>query len=149
MSLSTIRAAITELGKEIPGIESCLYPPPGTLDTATLPALYVLIGESIDDSATLGAERILERREWRIQVAVAPYGEGNIAQIEEAAETLIPNTKAVYHNNPGLDGVNGVQNSRVIGDTGTGMLQEYGGKYVGFEVRLEVEQYVVRQITEG
>ena len=149
MSIETVCAGLVAIGADVAGIESAPDPPPENLDSASLPALYALTGESMDDDTMLGAEFVQEIRTYRVQVAVAAYGEGTVAQTEGKARPLIQLVKSAYANRPNLESILNVQKVRVLGDSGVEILAEYGGKFIGFEVRVEVTEYASRTIVEG
>lgn len=131
MTIADICAAIAEIGGEVAGILSAADPPPQKLDTAQMPAVYVLTGaaeyvfpENLDE----------ERRQFRVRVAVAPLGQADPPLLEARIRTMIPLVKAAFVAEPTLG--RSVLLCTVLGDSGVILLPEYNA--VGFELRLEV-----------
>jgi len=148
MTVTTEAEAFEEIGAAIQGIQTASALIPESLETAHLPYLYPIMGPSSDDESSLGNSMTLERRTWRIQVAVLPYGQGERTQAEEEARTLIPLVKDAYRKRKSLEGVTGVQHVRVAGDTGVIPLREFSNKYIGFEVLVEVTSYVEKSFVD-
>lgn len=129
-SIADICAAIVALGGAVTGIVSAADPPPAKIDTAQMPALYVLTG-----AAEYTDEHINEeRRQYRVRVAVAPTGEANPPLLEARIRTLLPLVKAKFIDNPTITRT--ALLCTPLGDSGVILLPEYNA--VGFELRLEV-----------
>lgn len=122
-------------------------PPPPKLDTPELPALYVLSGNA-DDGTILGAQTIDELRTYRVQVAILTLGEGSAYNRETFCRPWIAKIKNLFHSHPGLRAPLSptlfVHNSRVLSDTGVVVLPEFDGQFIGFEMRLQVEEVIPR-----
>jgi len=147
MTLNLIPPAIAAIGKLVPGITSSMDPPPPTINTASLPLLYALTGES-DYDDTRGSELLWVTRIYRIQVAVIPRNQATPNTRETQCRPLISAVRDTFAQYPQLGNVLGVQNARVVGDTGVALLPDWEGLYVGFEVRLEVTSVVERTYTQ-
>lgn len=147
MSITTVCEAIKDLGAEISGITTAEDPPPASMDTIKLPCLCVFTGRSQDDEGALGNYATLERRTYIVVVAIAPQAQGLDGESEETARTLIPTVKAHYRNRQSLESVTNVQSVRVTGDSGTILLRQYP-KHIGFEVYLEVAEYVTKSFVD-
>ena len=139
MSIEAVCASLAAIGETVTGIRYAFVKPPKALDTANLPALYPLVGRATDDDASV--DYIVETRVYRVQVAILPFGQGTIEQIETLGRRLIPLVKAAFHARRSLENVPTVQAVRVVGDTGLVNLQSYDGKFIGFEVEVEVMEY--------
>lgn len=145
MTIALVCAAIAAIGtanKGTLGITAAEDPPPATLDTAKLPLLYTFTGparyeEYMDDF-------IVEQRDYRIQVAVLPLGEASPYLREARVRPILVATRNLYFQYPTLDQVKGVQSATPQGDSGVVILPEWGQKYIGFELRLQVIEYVPR-----
>ena len=148
--ISLISQAIKEIGEECSGIITSFNIAPAVLDTAHLPALYPLTGASVDSESTYGETIDHSIRTFRVQVAVLPIGQANAEERETSCRPLLSEVRKVFKSHPALrslispDGVPGIQRSRVISDSGIVVLPEWGAKYVGFEIRLQVEYTVER-----
>jgi hypothetical protein len=130
MSITDICAAIVEIGKGVSGIVSATDPPPPKIDTAQMPALYVLTGSAEYDDEHINEEH----RQYRVRVAIAPTGEANPQLLETHLRILIPLVKLAFLIEPTLN--RAALLCTVLGDSGVILLPEYSA--VGFEVRLEV-----------
>lgn len=128
---------IAAVGK-ISGIQTAFAIPPAGLETAELAALYAFTGTATNDQQTLGAGFFQETRLYRVQVAVLPTGQGTPELRETRCRPLITGLNQALRDNPSLGGVAGVQKSLVVGDSGIVLLPEWGGKFIGFEIRLQV-----------
>lgn len=157
MTIETVCTAIARIGATITGITKAFEEPPAIIDTAQMPALYTFIGRSNDRDNDLGSEYAIETRVYRIQVAVLPKGQSSRVAAEETIRSLLSTVKEVFRNRPSLahtsdagvrGGVDNVQWARVIGDSGPVSLTEYQGMYIGFEVYLEVTEYVEKAIVD-
>lgn len=142
--LSSICAGIVAIGGAASGITKAIDPPPAELNTADLPALWVFTGPAqiLPNSPLAGYE--YRRRTFRVQAAVLPTGQGSPATRETLCRPLLVAVSNALSNNPHLGGVDWVQDSKVASDSGIVILPEWGGKYIGFEVRLEVTYYEKR-----
>ena len=141
MALATIgeicyRAA--QIGGAVSGITSWNDPPLSAYDTAHLPTLYVLLGQAVN-GRELGSGLTLETRQLRIQVPVSFVTASTPQQIETESRALIPALKTAFLARPNLGGLDGIQDVMVLGDSGTIILPEYGGQFIGFEIRIQFE----------
>lgn len=145
MTVATVCAAIASIGtanKATLGIAAAEDPPPATIDTAKMPLLYTFTGparytEGMDDF-------VIEQRDYRIQVAVLPLGEASPYLREARVRPILVATRDLYFSYPTLDQVARVQAATPQGDSGVVILPEWGQKYIGFELRLQVIEYVPR-----
>lgn len=154
MTIETVPAAIVEIGAEITGIVSAIDPPPVNMDTADLPLLMCWAGRATDAESLLGDFAFTETRAYRVQVAVSPRGQKTEAEIETLVRGLLPKVKDVYRSRPNLasetykNGVPWLQSCRVTGDSGIIALPEYEGKFIGFEIYLEVTEHVEKHLSD-
>ena len=149
MTITTVCAAIASIGQSITGITGAFDPPPPSIETAELPALYVLTSQAVDDTEILGDNFVLETRQYRVQVAVSMREQSTPEQIEGKTRTILSAVKLAFHSRPSLGGISTVQGARVTGDSGIVNLTEYNGAFIGFEVRLEVQEYIPRTFASG
>jgi hypothetical protein len=131
------------------GITAAFDPPPAQIDTAELPALYVLAGEASNDWETHGDYEGLESRRFNVHVPIIARGQGNLIVAQERARPLLPQVKELYFARPTLGGLTGIWQSNVIGDTGVVILPTYGEKFIGFEVQLNVSVIIQRAYAAG
>lgn len=151
MSVQTVSSAIVGLAnanKGTLGIEAAKDPPPAALDTAILPALYVWTGPAQYSTSELGSDFVLETRLYRVQVAVAPEAEATPELLESRTRPILVATRDLFFSWPQLNATAWVQTSAPISDSGVIILPEYGGKHVGFELRLQVQEHVKRTYQE-
>ena len=131
-TIATITGAIVAIGGAVTGIVAADDPPQEKLDSAQMPALYVLTGAAEYNTDDRGITRTTRR--YRVRVAVAPTGQATPPLLESRVRTLIPLLRAAYVANPTLNRT--VLTSYALGDSGITILPEYGA--VGFEMQLEV-----------
>jgi len=127
----------------VSGIRAGIDPPPAQLDTGKFPACYVL-AEQATDTEDLGSDMRLETRAYSVHVAVIPKGQVSIVTAQDQVRALIPPVKTALASYPQLNAAPLVQNARVEGDSGVIVLPTYDEKFIGFEVRLSVTEYVKR-----
>lgn len=136
--LETICTAITTVGGGTTGITKSFDPAPDNLDTAHLPALFAFTGPATQDDELLGDGNVVIRRIFRVQVAVIPTGQGSPATRESKCRPLLENVIKRFRSYQQLSKTSFVHLSRPVSDTGIVVLPEWGGKFIGFEIRLEV-----------
>jgi hypothetical protein len=139
---------IALIGQDITGIVETDAISLATIDTANMPYLAVFMGRSSDDEVSGGDDFTIETRVYRIVVVVMPIGQGETAEAEDKSRDLIHAVKEHYRARHSLEDLAGVQNTRVLGDSGVIVLPEYSGKYFGFEVLLEVSLYVPKTFVD-
>lgn len=145
MSIVTVCQAIqTIINADLASYMRAFDPPPASLDTAKLPAAWTFTGEAADDWLTLGSDGDRETRLYRVQVAVLPEGQANPELREARIRPLIGYLRDCLAAHPSLGGTQYVQSATVLGDSGIALLPEYGAKFVGFELRLQVIEYLRR-----
>jgi hypothetical protein len=145
MSVKSVAEAIVALAnthKAALGLIIAKDPPPPALDTASLPALYVWTGPAQYSASQLGADFTLETRLYRVQVAVAPEGEASPELLETRARPILTAVRDLYLGWPQLNRTTWIQSSAPISDSGVIILPEYGGNFVGFELRLQVAEHI-------
>jgi hypothetical protein len=148
MSITDVCTAIATIGDGITGITTAYSTPPAGLDTAQLPALYPLTGRAEYDNRSVGADAFIIRRFYRVQVAVIPVGQGTPNEIESRCRALIDAVRKAFAKQPQLDRVSTVQNSIPVADTGIVRLEEYGSKFIGFDMTLMVDEIEARSYEE-
>jgi hypothetical protein len=145
---TTIAAGIATVGKGISGIKTTFTLAPANIDSSQLPALYSFTSSATIDTSALGDGVPLVRRTMRVQVAVIPIAEGDPTQREAKCRPLIDAAINQYLAYPQLGGVAGVQLAEPVSDSGIVVLPEWGGKFIGFELRLEVNYILPRTYKE-
>jgi hypothetical protein len=145
--ISLVCTGIQAIGAAVSGITKAFDVPPAGLDTAELPALYAFTGPMTPEEED--SSFVTETRIYRVQVAVLPTGQGDPNTREALCRPLIEATVAAYRSHYGLGGVAGVQTARVVSDTGVVLLPEWGGKFIGFEIRLAVTTIRDREYARG
>jgi len=136
--IDDVCAGIKTVGTLAPGIVTAFNPPPVAIETAHLPALYAFLG-SASHSEEYGPNKVLTVRTFRVQVAVIPTGQGNPNTREMLVRPLLQNVIETYRKYPRLSKTAFVREAAVVSDTGIVILPEWGGKFIGFEIRLQVE----------
>lgn len=139
------RTAIAAIGANITGITKAFIIPPAKLDTADLPALYVLTSSANNDFEADGDELVEKVRTYRIQVAGIPTGQADPETREGLLAPIIEAVVIAFSSYPNLNNTAGVQESLPKSDSGIVILPEYGMQFVGFEVRLQVTYVADRQ----
>jgi hypothetical protein len=138
--ITSICGKLALVGHEITGINSngVYDPPPVNLQTANLPALFVWTGTATHDEDNLGESLVETTRRFYAQVAVIPTGQGDPNTRETLIRPLIEAALAAYRKHPKLYGLEWVARVKVGSDSGVIILPEYGGKFIGFEISLDV-----------
>lgn len=134
--INLVCSGIQTIGAAVSGITTAWSTPPAGLETAELPALYAFTGAMAPDEED--SSSVTETRTFRVQVAVLPTGQGDPNTREALCRPLLEAVNAAFREHFGLGGVAGVQVVRVVSDSGIVLLPEWGGKFIGFEVRLAV-----------
>ena len=142
--IEEVCAGIKTVGALAPGIVTAFNPPPVAVETAHMPALYAFLGSASHNETAYGPNRVLTTRIYRVQVAVIPTGQGNPATRETQIRPLLQTTIEHYRKFPLLNRTAYVRNARVLSDSGIVILPEWGGKFIGFEIRLQVESIELR-----
>ncbi len=147
--IETLTAAIKTIGENASGIVNAFDPPPAGINTADLPALYTFTGNAVHNDTEYGANRILVRRIFRVQVAVIPTGQGDPNTRETLCRPLLDNVLDQFRKYPTLGKTARIRKSRIVSDSGIVLLPEWGAKYIGFEIRIEVETIEPRTYAQG
>jgi hypothetical protein len=145
---TSIAGGIQTVGRGIAGIKTAFALAPTNIDSSQLPALYSFTSSSTIDTETLGDGVPLVRRTMRVQVAVIPIAEGDPTQREAKCRPLIDEAIDQFLAYPQLGGVAGVQLAEPVSDSGIVVLPEWGSKFIGFEIRLEVNYVLSRTYKE-
>jgi hypothetical protein len=119
---------------------------PAKLDTEQLPALYTLTQNANYFVSQYGENLLLATRVYRIQVPVIPIGQANAETRESLCQPLLETVTKTFIGYPTLNNCEGVQagGSKVVSDSGIVVLPEYGAKFVGFQVNLQVNYLIPR-----
>ncbi|HZU86597.1 MAG TPA: hypothetical protein VFF78_03870 [Anaerolineaceae bacterium] len=136
--ISAVCSGIQEIGIQVAGINTSYSLPPDTLETSSLPALYPLTGQARHDNDALGRGMVMVVRNYSVQVALQAIAQGVSTEIEQQCREMINSVCLAFRKHPMLNGTPGVLKSIIISDSGPAILTEWGGKYIGFEIRLEV-----------
>ncbi|MHB0922632.1 MAG: hypothetical protein ACYC3H_01535 [Bellilinea sp.] len=136
--IDDVCSGINVVGASAPGITRAFNPPPVSIETAHLPALYAFLGSANHNETAYGPNMVLTTRTYRVQVAVIPTGQGNPNTRELQIRPLLQNVIEHYRKYPRLSRTNRVREARVVSDSGIVILPEWGGKFIGFEIRLAV-----------
>jgi len=148
MSILTICEAIKNIGAKVDGIETAFSEPPVKLDTAELPALYPFTGPAVYDGEVEGDDGLIVTRQYRVHVATSMKGQDDEIAAEQNGKTLLEAVVLRFANRPSLANTAGVIEAKVLSDTGVIILPEYSGKVIGFEVVVQVSEYVIREIVD-
>jgi hypothetical protein len=147
--LENICTGIVTVGARATAIKTYSDPPPAKLDSGDLPALCVFTGQASEDEEIEGDHLVERTRMMRVQVPVIATGQANAEEREARCRPLMDAVSAAFRAAPSLGGTAFVQRTRVLGDSGIVILPEWGGKFVGFEVRLQVISLEPRVYAKG
>lgn len=147
--IEQICSTLADIGREAAGICTVFDPPPPNLESGALPALYVFTGSATHNDAALGPNLVQVTRTLRVQVAVIPTGAGDPKTRESACRPLLDAVMAAYWKHPHLNQTARVRSARVVSDSGVVLLPEWGMRFIGFEVRVEVVTIEPRAIAKG
>lgn len=111
---------------------------PEKLDTAEIPAQYTLTGSG-NETNQFGESEEFITRIYRVQVAVLPTGQATPTARETLCRELLEKCRKHLKRYPLLNQCERVYRMRVLSDSGVVILPEFGQKYVGFEIRAEVQ----------
>ena len=144
--LTNICAHLAEIGAEISGINphGVFDPPPANLNTADLPAVFIWTGTATHNEGSLGENLIESTRRFYLQVAVIPTGQGDPNTREALVRPLIEATLTTLRQHPKLKGMEWVEKLTAGSDSGVILLPEYGGKFIGFEIPLDITYIALR-----
>jgi len=144
--ISGICANIALIGKEIVGINAngVYDPPPAGLQTADLPAMFVWTGTATHNEGVMGENFVETTRRFYLQVAVIPVGQGDPNTREALVRPLIDSALTVLRQHPKIKNLDWVEKMTVGSDSGVIILPEYGGKFIGFEIHIDVIYFSVR-----
>jgi len=145
--ISAICAAIATIGATIPGINAhgVFDLPPANLNTGDLPAVFTWAGPG--QHSPLGEMVDITARRFYVQVAVIPISQGDPNTRERLVRPLMEAALAAYRGHPRLTNLDWVRVALVGSDSGVIILPEYGGKFVGFEISLDVTYITPRTIS--
>ena len=154
MTDSSIKAhcdAIATICSSVTGMTSTFGTAPVKIDSGQLPAQYTFTGQSVvrQGSSSMGSDFLYSVRTYRIQVAVVPIGQATPDVRESRCQPLIDAVFYELSRFPSLGNLAGVQKSQVLGDSGIVVLPEWGAKFIGFELRFEVEYIMARDFGPG
>lgn len=144
---SLIAKGIRAVGAGITGLNA-LDPAPVSLDSTQLPAQVCFTGSAESEDAGTGENWVTVRRTMRVQIAMMPTGQANPEDRELMCRPMIDRVNAEYRRWPQLKGVAYVQEATVISDSGIVILPEWGGKFIGFELRVRVEYLQPKNLAE-
>lgn len=149
--LSAICAKIATIGRAIEGInvQGVYDPPPANLQSADLPAMFTWTGVANHNVSALGEGFIETTRRFYVQVAVLPIGQGDPNTRETLVRPLIAAALIQFAKYPHFRDVNFVQKCVIVSDSGVIILPEYGGKYIGFEIALDITYFAPRSFAAG
>jgi hypothetical protein len=142
--LNLISAELVKIGKSVTGIVSAIDPPPANPDSAKLPLLYVFSGSAQNDEARLGENFVETKRVFRVQVAILPTGQGDPNTREIKCRPILDAVVLKYQAYFTLADLDFVERIKVLSDSGIVVLPEFGYKFIGFEVPVEVTYFVPR-----
>lgn len=145
------RQAIKGIGETVEGLVKVFDLAPEKLDSSELPALYPLTSQASYNESIKGEFFEEATRVYRVQVPVIPLGLANPQDRESMCQPLIEAVVRTFQGYPTLGNcpyvrANGVS---VLSDSGIVVLPEWGAKYVGFEVRLQVIYDYPREFSDG
>jgi hypothetical protein len=147
--IEDICTALADIGGMATGIRTAFDPPPPNLESGALPALYVFTGGGIPDDKLPGSKLVQMTRTLRVQVAVLPTGMGDPKTRETQCRPLLDALYAAIWAHPRLNKLARVRSARVTSDSGIVLLPEWGMRFIGFEVRVEVITIEPRTIAKG
>jgi len=144
--ITEICAHIAEISAEISGINAkgVFDPPPANLNTADLPAVFVWTGTATHNESVMGENFVETTRRFYLQVAVIPTGQGDPNTRETLVRPLLDSALAVLRKHVSLKGLEWVEKIMVGSDSGIIILPEYGGKFIGFEIPIDVIYFALR-----
>jgi hypothetical protein len=144
-----ICARLVLLASGCTGIVTALDPPPPGINSDALPQAWVFTGDAQNDDESLGPDMTVITRTFRMQVAVIPTGQADPETRETLCRPLLDNLSAHMRKYPRLNRLAGIDHASLRSDSGVVILPSYGGTYVGFELRLEVQYLQERTYANG
>lgn len=149
--ITEICAKLAEIGAGITGINQngVFDPPPAELLTAHLPAHFTWVGAGAHSESSLGEMFVETTRRFYVQVAVLPLGQGNPNNREKLVRPLLQAALAQHRKYLTLSTLDWVEKSEIRSDSGVIILPEYGGKFIGFEIPIDITYIEPRTIAAG
>lgn len=149
MNPTTVVELLQNINKTIPGITSAPIKYPGSLNTASLPAVIVWPGRATSTLVTARAIQIRTERTYSVRVYVEPSGQSNYDIPSWTSMELLPKFIETYFRNQTLlDGVGiitGITDSGLMsgGDLAVQAGLTYAGvAYKGFVLSVTVVEVV-------
>lgn len=137
MSLTTILDAIKAEADKIESIKTAFAYPPVKLDSAQLPSLYVIPGPAVYRNWT--ETKIVIQRDYNLRVPVGTVTsstpEARIREIDPIITDVLVHFSGLSHM-----GQTDIFEMRVLNDTGIRVLSDYGAKFIGFVITIQIEQ---------
>lgn len=150
ITISSITSRISSLSKLVSGVHDSIDPPPPAIVSANLPLSIVFTGESSsDDGNEYGDDLTLISRVFLLQIFALSIMSGTPSNRESVVRPIIDAARSLFDGYPTLDDLPFVVRSKVLGDSGPAILPEYGGKFIGTEIRLQVTYLVPRIYLHG
>ena len=149
ITIDDVSKRIVQIAGTVAGIKRTYDPaPPNMLSddlvcswVFTDPAQYL---DFEDDENVIQTVRI-----FRIQTACLTIAQGDPYNRETIVRPLIDTMVRKFQGYSTLNNLSFVRSHRVVSDSGVVILPEYGGQFIGFEVRLSVEYLYDRVFEPG
>lgn len=145
MSVATVKARLATIQKNrITGVKRAFAQGPNSINTADMPLFINLTKPAQHDWAILGSDFDQETRQYLMRLYVLPIGNGIPGEAERACEPFFDRVRDVFAARPTLEGLEGVQQAVLLGDSGVTLLDYPAGNlaYWGIEFRLQVTEYI-------
>lgn len=147
--ISDITARIVQIAGTVAGIKKVYDPGPPNLVSDDLVCTWVYTDPAqyldFDDDEN----QIQTVRLFRIQTACLTIAQGDPYSRESTVRPLIDTMVRKFQGYSTLNNLPYVRSHRVVSDSGVVILPEYGGQFIGFEVRLSVEYLYERVYAPG
>lgn len=152
MTIAAVCAALKTICNGVTGVTSdavtltikAYDPPPASLDSVKLPAVYVLTNGADYDTTVYGSDNVQVTREYTVTCAVLAENASNLEVREKHCRPLIEALRDRLLMYPSLGNVATVQMMTPISDSGVIVLPDYGGLYIGFSITITTLEIVSR-----
>ncbi|MCL4863861.1 MAG: hypothetical protein KJZ93_30925 [Caldilineaceae bacterium] len=145
MSVATVKARLALIQKNrITGVKRSFAQGPNIINTGDMPLFINLTKPAQHNWEILGDDLDQETRLYLMRLYVLPAGNGIPGEAERLCEPFFDRVRDVFAGRPSLEGLAGVQQAVLLGDSGVTLMDYPVGNfaYWGIEFKLQVTEYI-------
>lgn len=144
MTVSTVKAQLVVLQKQITGIKNAYAEAPIGINTSENPVFINLTGSATENWEALGDDQNLETRVYNMRLYVAPVSSGLPGEAERLCEPFFSRVRDFFAAHPFLGNLRGVSTAYVISDSGVTRFayDDPNLLWIGIEFKLQVQEQI-------